>query len=114
MNTGITKDDLGWGSPNFHKMGRAKISLIKQFLELDVIMVISDIDTAWLKNPLPYFGRYSEADILTSTDQLGPTVQDDSLEKWPEAGASFNIGIMMFRPKSMEFVSEYSLLNSNN
>lgn len=106
MNTGITKDDLGWGSSNFHKMGRAKISLIKQFLELDVIMVISDIDTAWLKNPIPYFGRYPEADILTSTDQLGPTVQDDSLEKWPEAGASFNIGIMMFRPKSMEFVSE--------
>lgn len=22
MNTGITKNDLGWGSPNFHKMGR--------------------------------------------------------------------------------------------
>lgn len=107
MNSGITKDDLGWGSPNFHKMGRAKISLIKQFLELDVIMIISDIDTAWLKNPLPYFDRYPEADILTSTDELRGSTKDDTLERWPEAGASFNIGIMMFRPKSIEFVNEW-------
>ena len=104
MNSGITKTDLGWGSQNFHKMGRCdyegppfpagvrhaaempaifgtqlipsphsihiprvKISLIKQFLELDVVVLISDIDTAWVQNPLPYFSRFPEAQILTST-----------------------------------------------
>lgn len=107
MNTGITKNDLGWGSPNFHKMGRWKIKLIKIFLDLDVTVIISDIDTAWMKNPIPYFERFKEADILTSTDQLGPTVKDDSLERWPHAGSAMNIGIMMFRKNSIGFVEKW-------
>ncbi|KAG2496814.1 hypothetical protein HYH03_005220 [Edaphochlamys debaryana] len=107
MNTGITKRDLGWGSQNFHLMGRFKIKLIRDVLNLDVSVVVSDIDTAWLKNPIPYFHRYPEADILTSTDQLGPTVTDDSLEKFPQAGSAFNIGIMLFRPTSKGFVDDW-------
>uniref|UniRef100_A0A7R9V221 Nucleotide-diphospho-sugar transferase domain-containing protein n=1 Tax=Chlamydomonas euryale TaxID=1486919 RepID=A0A7R9V221_9CHLO len=107
MNTGITKADLGWGSGNFHKMGRAKIALIKDFLEFGVDVVITDIDTAWLRNPLPFFSRYPHADILTSSDQLRETVSDESLEKFPDAGAAFNIGIMMFRPKSLAFVEDW-------
>ena len=71
MNSGIVKGDLGWGSSNFHKMGRVKISLIKQFLDIGVDVLISDIDTAWLQNPLPYFSRYPEAQILTSTGMCG-------------------------------------------
>jgi hypothetical protein len=39
-------------------------------------------------------------------------VSDDSLELWPEAGASFNIGIMMFRQGSMAFVGETFALTS--
>ncbi|PNH05114.1 hypothetical protein TSOC_008654, partial [Tetrabaena socialis] len=81
-----------------------KIKLIRDVLALDVTVVVSDIDTAWVKNPIPYIHRYPEADILTSTDQLGPTVQDDSLERFPDAGSAFNIGIMLFRPTSKAFV----------
>ena len=58
------------GSPNFHKMGRVKISLIKDFLLLGVSVVISDIDTAWIRNPLPYFNRFPQAHILTSTGEV--------------------------------------------
>ncbi|MEW5317003.1 MAG: hypothetical protein WDW38_008337 [Sanguina aurantia] len=109
MNTGMTKGDLGWGSKNFHEMGRFKIKLIKQFLDLDATLtvVISDIDTAWVQNPMPYFDRYPTADILTSTDELRPTVMDDSLEKFPQAGSSFNIGIMLFRNTSKAFVEDW-------
>ncbi len=66
-------------------------------MELDVTIMMADIDTAWLQNPIPYMQRYPEAHILTSTDELGGTVKDDGLELWPQSGASFNIGIMMFR-----------------
>ena len=133
----LDQGDLGWGSENFHKMGRVKISLIKQFIDINVNVLISDIDTAWLQNPLPYFNRFPEAHILTSSgehlwkylcvavlplahnnhighnhqlnvnaDQLKETIPDDGLELWPNAGASFNIGIMLFRPESKEFVGE--------
>ena len=37
-------------------------------------MVISDVDVLWLRNPLPYFQRYPEADILTSSDNMAATV----------------------------------------
>ena len=35
-----------------------------------------------VQNPLPYLSRFPEADILTSSDELVPTVTDDSLEDW--------------------------------
>ena len=33
-------------------------------------MLISDIDVAWLRDPIPFFLRYPKADILVSTDML--------------------------------------------
>lgn len=36
------------------------------------------------QNPLPYLARYPEAHILTSTDQVAPTVVDDSLDRWDQ------------------------------
>lgn len=36
---------------------RAKIKLILQVMEIapEVTVVVSDIDTAWLRNPIPFF-----------------------------------------------------------
>eukprot|EP00955_Chlamydomonas_euryale_P108673 365865-Chlamydomonas_euryale.AAC.16 len=68
--------------------GRAKIQLIGLFLALDINLVITDIDTAWMRNPLPFFDRYPTADCLTSTDQLTPTVNDESLEIYPQVSMS--------------------------
>lgn len=36
------------------------------------------------QNPLPYLASYPKADVLTSSDQVVPTVVDDSLEIWQE------------------------------
>lgn len=36
------------------------------------------------QNPLPYLARYPEADVLTSTDQVTPTVTDDRLDLWQQ------------------------------
>jgi len=36
------------------------------------------------QNPLPYLARFPEADVLTSSDQVIPTVTDDSLEVWQQ------------------------------
>jgi len=109
MNTNITKHDLGWGSANFHSMGRAKIKLIENFLRLtgDLTVIISDIDTAWLRSPMDFFDKYPTADILTSTDELRPTVETEEMERFPESGSAFNIGIMLFRPKCLPFVVDW-------
>ncbi|URE30576.1 Nucleotide-diphospho-sugar transferase [Musa troglodytarum] len=49
-------------------------------------------------NPLPYFARFPEADMLTSSDQIRPTTTDDSLEVWQDVTTAYNIGIFHWRP----------------
>ncbi|XP_010266425.1 PREDICTED: arabinosyltransferase XEG113 isoform X2 [Nelumbo nucifera] len=98
MGSHMSTIDVGWGSPTFHKMGREKVILIDSMLPFGYELLMCDTDMVWLKNPLPYFARFPEADILTSSDQVVPTVVDDRLENWQQAGAAYNIGIFHWRP----------------
>ena len=107
MSSGLSLDDFGWGSSTFHKMGREKISLLQTFTKWGLDVLISDVDTVWTKDPLPYMAQYPDADILVSSDHLASTTQDGGLEFYPEAGSSANIGIMLFRPKAAKFVDNW-------
>ena len=50
--------------------GREKIALIKRFTAMGFNILVSDIDTVWLQDPLPYMAQYPQADILMSSDNL--------------------------------------------
>ena len=108
MSSGLSLDDFGWGSSTFHKMGREKISLLQMFTRWELDVLISDVDTVWLQDPLPYVAKYPDADILISSDHLSDTTGGDGgLEHYPEAGSAANIGIMLFRPKAARFVDHW-------
>jgi len=49
--------------------------------------------------------QYPEADVLTSSDHLLNTVNDEGLENWPQAASAANIGIMLFRPKGHDLAA---------
>ncbi|XP_042405849.1 arabinosyltransferase XEG113-like isoform X1 [Zingiber officinale] len=98
MGSKMATIDVGWGSPTFHKMGREKVLLINALLPFGYEILMCDTDMVWLKNPLPYIARFPEADILTSSDQIVPTVTDDSLEVWQEVTGAYNVGIFHWRP----------------
>lgn len=98
MGSHMSTVDVGWGSSAFHKMGREKVVLIDSVLPYGFELLMCDTDMVWLKNPLPYLARYPEADVLTSSDQVVPTVFDDSLDHWQEVGGALNIGIFHWRP----------------
>ncbi|GMI95573.1 xyloglucanase 113 [Hibiscus trionum] len=98
MGSHMSTIDVGWGSPTFHKMGREKVLLINAILPFGYELLMCDTDMVWLKNPLPYLARYPDADILTSSDQVVPTVVDDRLADWKQVGAAYNIGIFHWRP----------------
>ncbi|CAL8469429.1 g8970 [Coccomyxa elongata] len=108
MRSGLSEDDFGWGSASFHKMGREKIQLIYTFTKMGFDILVADVDTVWLKNPLPYLARYPDADILTSSDHLMNTTADDGLEKFPEAGSAANIGIMLVRKGALALAKEWN------
>lgn len=98
MGSHMSTIDVGWGSPTFHKMGREKVILIDSILPFGYELLMCDTDMVWLKNPLPYFARYPGADVLTSTDQVIPTVVDDRLDIWQQVSGAYNIGIFHWRP----------------
>ncbi|XP_022140507.1 arabinosyltransferase XEG113 [Momordica charantia] len=98
MGSHMSTVDVGWGSPTFHKMGREKVILIDSILPYGVELLMCDTDMVWLKNPLPYLARYPEADVLTSSDQVVPTVVDDRLDIWDQVTGALNIGIFHWRP----------------
>ncbi|OVA18359.1 Reticulon [Macleaya cordata] len=98
MKSNMDAGDVGWGSIKFHKMGREKVTLIDQMLPFGFELLMCDTDMVWLKNPLPYFARFPGADVLTSTDQVIPTVIDDRLENWQQVSGAYNIGIFHWRP----------------
>ena len=50
--------------------GREKIGLVLAFTDMGFHVVVSDVDTVWLRDPLPFLAHYSEADILVSSDSL--------------------------------------------
>ena len=101
--------------PAFHSVcpgrpplqGRKKINLVQLFTEMNLTVIISDTDTVWMRNPFEYFKQYPEADILTSSDFLHYTHGDEGLEEPRDALSPFNIGIMMFSPKSASFARKW-------
>lgn len=109
MGSHMSTIDVGWGSPTFHKMGREKVMLIDSVLPFGFELLMCDTDMVWLKNPLPYLARFPEADVLTSTDQVSPTVVDDRLDDWRLTGAAYNIGIFHWRPtpSAMKLAKEW-------
>jgi len=107
MQSGMITTDFGWGTANFHKMGRKKIELISLFTEMGFDILVSDVDTAWLQNPLPYMARFPQADVLTSSDHLSSTAVGDGLENPSKAQSAANIGIMLLRHTAKELAKEW-------
>ena len=54
------------------RLSRDKIRLIRDFTKVGLDVLISDIDVAWLEDPIPYFQRHPRADMLVSTGENPP------------------------------------------
>jgi Nucleotide-diphospho-sugar transferase len=62
--------DLGFEHNVDAMQGREKINLIYTFTKMGHAILVSDVDTVWMQNPLPYMAKYPEADCLVSSDHL--------------------------------------------
>ena len=96
--------DLGWGSPRFHLMGRAKAALLREILSAGRTVWFCDVDVAFLRSPDDWLKEQTDevknADVLASSDHLRSSTEegDEGLEWNFEAAAPMNIGMMRFRP----------------
>lgn len=101
MRSGMETVDVGWGTPKFHKMGREKVILINAFLAEGYEILMCDTDVVFLQDPFPYFERFPDADILTSSDEVVNSVDDDRLEFYGQSWGAYNIGIFFWRPTTI-------------
>lgn len=65
MESGLSKDDMGWGSPTFHRMGREKINLIRAFTSWGFTILVSDVDTVWYGPMCTTFSNFGHSSIGT-------------------------------------------------
>lgn len=92
----------------FRKMGAHKPLMVEHLLQMGFSSVIlSDTDTAWLRDPQPLFNMHPEADIMVSTDCLSHRAERlvDNWPYTPRCGhvpgatccAALNTGVVVFR-----------------
>jgi Nucleotide-diphospho-sugar transferase len=107
----------------FRQMGSNKPLIVQQLLEARGagVVVLSDVDTVWLRDPSEFLLRHPTADMLVSTDCLSHWVEEHAADTWAavhEAGAAapqpvyyhrcghlpgatfgraFNTGVIIFR-----------------
>lgn len=71
----------------------AAAGYVYMYVVSHIQVIISDVDVMWLRDPIPFFKKFPDADVLTSSDHLTPTIGGaETLEKYPDAGSAFNIG----------------------
>ena len=94
INSGLTTEDYGWGTPNFRKMGLHKVQLVLDLAKLGVDALTVDADAFILREPWQYIKRYPRADVLMSSDMLHATLgyNHTGLEDQGGFGPDFNIG----------------------
>lgn len=64
--------------------GREKIRFIRTMLEAGLSPIFSDLDVAWLRNPMPYVRQFWEANVLISTDTWTvPASDHNALDNCP-------------------------------
>lgn len=75
---------------NARDRGREKIHLAVTFTGFGLDILLVDIDTVWMRNPLPYIDRFPTADILSSSDNLKDTTDAnqivDGVSIWSSGG----------------------------
>ena len=74
IDSGLTTEDYGWGTPNFRKMGLHKVQLVLDLAKLGVDALTVDADAFILREPWQYIRRYPHADVLMSSDMLHATL----------------------------------------
>jgi hypothetical protein len=93
----------------FQQIGALKAAFLLYLLERGHEVLVSDVDTVWLRDPRSFFKTErvaTEADLAVSTDCLSHTHERESNGCWH---MQFNTGVLFLRPTrtTRKFVGEW-------
>ncbi|GAB4815828.1 hypothetical protein N2152v2_002874 [Parachlorella kessleri] len=105
---------MSWGEAGWRQMTWQKVLVLDQVVEWGFNIVISDMDVAWLRDPLPLFEDHPQADVLLSTDGCATVndVGDAGLERDGNMHHNFNTGVYLLRTtlRSIRWVHAWKAL----
>ncbi|GMH44067.1 hypothetical protein BSKO_12001 [Bryopsis sp. KO-2023] len=107
MHMGVSTNDLGWGSKDFYRSGEEMVRLNLAVLQFGITVIVQDIDTVWLRDPMEFWERYPRADLFCSSDHYFSTTKDDGLEDSSKVGTVANTGLYVLRPSALNFTKEW-------
>src|SRR5690242_878923 len=67
LEAGISRD-IGYYNPEYHTMINARTKAVLQILRLGYSVLLSDVDSVWLRNPFPYLDT-KNYDIIGQNDR---------------------------------------------
>jgi hypothetical protein len=110
---GLASGDFRADFSKFRQMGSNKPLIVLRLLEKHALgtVILSDVDTVWMRNPSDFLLRHPTADILISTDCLSHWIeaqQEPGKHDGPyfhrcghlpgaSFGRAFNTGVAIFR-----------------
>lgn len=105
----LSGSDTGWGTKAFRQLGLFKVQMVLELARTGVDTLTVDADAFILRDPLPYFRKFPQADVLTSSDLLSSTngYADTGLEGEDGFSSAFNIGFIFIRAAAVEFVAAW-------
>ena len=101
--------DMRSNVSGFRRLGALKGELVLQVLRARRHVLLSDVDVVWLDDPTPHLRALGTADVMSATDCLSPTADDDKSRRAQGANrcaynpgnarghAAFNTGVLFFR-----------------
>jgi hypothetical protein len=95
--------DYGWNTPRFKLMGQDKVQLLIDVLKANATAVLMDADAVLVNDPVPFFDKLPDAEVLVPTDFTALGAMDGGLEDVRVSDHVMNIGIVYAKPSALPF-----------
>lgn len=113
----LSSEIASYGSVDFNKVTRTKLEIIYKLLKEDLSILLSDLDTIWLSNPVEYITLDSDFDVQIQFEARGFDIDDPSQERLYNTGfyyvRSNKKTIRLFK-NALNGVKEYLQKNPRN
>jgi len=65
----ISFDDCHFGTKCFQRVTKVKSRIVLKILKLGYNVLLSDVDTYWFRNPIPFLNSFGHAVLVAQSDE---------------------------------------------
>lgn len=108
VNEEVQKLGMAWGQEGWRRMSWERVFILAQIIDWGFNIIVSDVDVAWLRDPIPFMKAQPHADMLWSHDGVWTHNEagDAGLEVDGNVHYNLNTGVYILRndPKTAKWI----------